>query len=399
MSTPRRAFAARRKALGYTQEEFAVAVRIRDFRTVGRWEQGENTPHPRRRARIAEVLKVTLDELDALLHPEIASGEAPWKRAVDVWNALEPDDRTHVTAAMKDPYSTFGTRTLHCFDRQVSAHMTNDGADGPIGILPAITELLAAVERCALDVPAEIRGQLMAVGARGAEFAGWLCRDVRELDSASLWYGRAMEWAHEARDFPMVGYILLRKSQMAFDDRDARRVLALAQAANAGPWQLPVRVRTEVIQQEARGLAMTGASLDVVERKLDEACQLLTGSTSDRAGLGSSYDDSTLRLRSASCYVEAGKPGRAADLYREVLDTNVLSRRDSGYFTARMASALALAGEPDEAANVGLRAAETAVATASKRTSRELRRALVTLERWNKRPGIRQLEEAVRQGI
>ncbi|GAB3900863.1 hypothetical protein GCM10029964_088830 [Kibdelosporangium lantanae] len=205
-----------------------------------------------------------------------------------------------------------------------------------------------------------------------------------------------MEWAHEARDFPMVGYILLRRSQMAFDERDARRVLALAQAANEGPWRLPALVRAEVIQQEARGLAMTGEPLDIVERKLDEACQLVLGSAGELDGeVLSPYEGSTLRLRTASCYVEAGKPGRAADLYREVLDEDVLSRRDRGYFTARMASALTLAGEPDEAAEVGLRAAEIASATASKRTSRELARTLAALEPWSKRPATRQLREAV----
>jgi transcriptional regulator with XRE-family HTH domain len=201
MSTPRKAFAARRKALGYTQEEFAIAVGIEEFRTVGRWEQGENAPHPRRRARIADVLKVTLDELDLLLNPATTDGPAPVRCVVDVWSALDADEREHVAAAMRDPYANFGARTLDCFDRQVSAFMANDGADGPTAVLPAVEELLAAIERCAGDVPAEGHRQLIAVGARGAEFAGWLCRDVYELEPARSWYGRAMEWAHEARDF------------------------------------------------------------------------------------------------------------------------------------------------------------------------------------------------------
>ena len=56
----------------------------------------------------------------------------------------------------------------------------------------------------------------------------------------------------------MQGYILLKKSQAAWDERDGLRMLTLGQAAHDGPWQLPPLVQAEVAQQEARGLAMTG---------------------------------------------------------------------------------------------------------------------------------------------
>jgi hypothetical protein len=71
--------------------------------------------------------------------------------------------------------------------------------------------------------------------------------------------------------WPMLGYILLKKSQSAWDERDALRILTLTQAAQIGPWALPTLVRAKAAQQEARGLAMTGERRDVVERKLDEA--------------------------------------------------------------------------------------------------------------------------------
>jgi tetratricopeptide (TPR) repeat protein len=243
-----------------------------------------------------------------------------------------------------------------------------------------------------------VRCELLSVGARGAEFAGWLYRDIYRLDRATFCYSRATEWAQEAGDLPLQGYILLRKSQMAYDERDAVRVLTLAQAAQYGPWQLPDHVRAEVTQQEARGLAMLGESLAMIERKLDDARSLQTDAKpheETQTRLGGSFDQGTLTLRTASCYVEAGKPRRAAELYEQVLSAGLLSRRDRGYFLARLASALALAGEPDEAAEKGLEAVQFASATTSQRTKRELMRTVASLQPWCNRPGPRALREAV----
>jgi hypothetical protein len=215
---------------------------------------------------------------------------------------------------------------------------------------------------------------------------------------ARAWYSRATEYAQEAGDTALQGYVLLKKSQMAYDERDARHVLALAQAAQYGPWPLPNHIRAEVTQQEARGLAMVGEPLTVVEKKLDVARNLFTTAVTNsepHTQLGAPYSDSTLTLRDASCYIEAGKPHRAAMLFQQVLEGDSLSRRDRGYFTARLTSSLALAGEPDEAATAGLQAAQLARTTLSQRTRRELMRCLVTLKPWENRPGPKALREAV----
>jgi hypothetical protein len=58
----------------------------------------------------------------------------------------------------------------------------------------------------------------------------------------------------------MQGYVLLKKSQMAYDLRDAHRVVTFAGAAQSGPWQFTCKLRAEVTQQQAFGLAMTGES-------------------------------------------------------------------------------------------------------------------------------------------
>jgi transcriptional regulator with XRE-family HTH domain len=72
----REAFAARREAMGFTQEGLAAAVGV-EFSTVGRWERGALTPQPWRRPRIAKALGVSLDELNVLLGQFPAAAGSP----------------------------------------------------------------------------------------------------------------------------------------------------------------------------------------------------------------------------------------------------------------------------------------------------------------------------------
>jgi hypothetical protein len=103
----------------------------------------------------------------------------------------------------------------------------------------------------------------------------------------------------------------------------------------------------------------------------------------------------TLRLRHAACYTEAGKPATAAALFSEVISSGKLSRRDAGFFNARRAAALALSGEPDEAAAVGLQSVHIAQETNSGRTMRLLGEVVQTLRPWSGRPAPRALKQAV----
>ena len=56
----------RRKALGYTQEQLAEGLGV-DRSTVVRWERGETEPLPWLRPKLAQLLKVTIEELGELL--------------------------------------------------------------------------------------------------------------------------------------------------------------------------------------------------------------------------------------------------------------------------------------------------------------------------------------------
>jgi transcriptional regulator with XRE-family HTH domain len=284
------------------------------------------------------------------------------------------------------------------FTSQLVQRQAQDGSLGPVQALPATLGLIAAIETSARRVSSPVRLGLLCLAARGSEFVGWLYRDAGAFDQATYWYDRGTEWAQEAGNAQLQGYVLLRRSQMAYDFRDGLRVKTLADAARAGPWDLPTRVRAEVAQQQALGLAMTGHSPDDVERQLDQAHALLDASPADdeaSALLGASFTKATLKLRGAACYAEAGRPSVAEQLLAEVLAAGALSHRDAGYFRARRSAALAACAEPDVAAEVALSAMPAVTATGSMRTRRVLSEVAGRLEPWDRRPVVRTFREAV----
>jgi hypothetical protein len=161
---------------------------------------------------------------------------------------------------------------------------------------------------------------------------------------------------------------------------------------------LPPKVRAEVTQQEALGFAMLGEPMDAVQRKIDTARQLFDDAPAADQGdepFSAYISSETLLLRCATCYTEAGKPAHAASLFAGVIASAPLSRRDAGFFRARRATALALSGEPDEAAAVGLQAVAIARETSSERTMQVLADVSRALTLWHGRPAPRALKEAL----
>jgi len=85
----RRGLAERREILGHSQEKLAEILGV-ELSTVGRWERGETSPQPSSRLKLADVLKVSLEELNRLL----AEGQPTEVHASD--GADEPiDDPEH----------------------------------------------------------------------------------------------------------------------------------------------------------------------------------------------------------------------------------------------------------------------------------------------------------------
>lgn len=316
---------------------------------------------------------------------------------------LNPDQMQHIVAALDNARRYADSTVAGYFRDQLAAYAVSDGMRGPKETLPLVLAIIAAVEHAAREARPSVRRELLAVGARSAEFAGWLYRDSAALRLAGYWHDRAVEWAQMAGEMALQGYVLLKKSQAAWDERDAPRMLMLARAARHGPWVLPPWVQAEAIQQEARAEAMLGASVATIAASLDEARGLLTqaqpGSGRDGSTLAAHYGTSLLAMQMAICYCEAGQPARAAEIYDEYLIADAFSRRDYGYFRALAGIAVAAAGRPDDAAAIGRESLGIAAATGSLRTLTELSRLAERLGAWPGRPAVRLFRAELAAGL
>lgn len=266
-----------------------------------------------------------------------------------------------------------------------------DRARGARAALGGVLDLVERIDGELRVARAADRVCLLGVGARAAEFAGFLCRDLGAAARCLRCHDRAMEWAQQGQDAPMQAYVLLRKAQAAYDDRDAARMLALARAARAFEPVVVFGLRAEILQQEARAEAMLGAADGEVLRKLDEARLLLAAGTPAGDEPGADYTEALLDLQTGICFTELGRPREAVGWFRSGLAELDGSARDAAYFQMLLAGALALSGEPDEAVAIGLRALPVAVGSTSRRTVREARALSVALRPWARRAPVREL--------
>jgi tetratricopeptide (TPR) repeat protein len=316
--------------------------------------------------------------------------------------ALGLDELKHIAAAVINAHRYADSDIVGYFRRELDSCTVTDGRRGPRQSLPIVLGLIAAIEKIAADASTTTRRDLLSVGAYASEFAGWLYRDVCVPDLANYWRDRAIEWAQVTGDTAMQGYVLLKKSQAAWDERDALRMLTLAEAAQEGPWRLPARVRAEAAQQQARGHAMLNGSLILVESKLSEARSLLdqdkAKADSPTTEVAAHYDEALFGLQVAICYCEAGQPDRSLELYGQWLSPETFSRRDYAYFLALKGEAHATAEEPDNAATAGLEAFSLARETESVRTVQEVTRLAVRLEQWRDRESVHELRKSVLAG-
>ncbi|MEU9018636.1 helix-turn-helix transcriptional regulator [Actinomadura sp. NPDC048394] len=300
----------------------------------------------------------------------------------------------HIAAALEDSRRYADSALVEHFRRCIDEAAGLDRTVGAAAGIPTVLGLVTAIDQTARDARPDVRRELLRTAALAAELLGWFYRDLGAGPPAGYWRDRAMEWAQTAADSAMQGYVLLKKAQAAWDERDAAEMMTFVQAVKEGPWHLPPHVLAEAAQQAARAHAMLGQDVNAMETEIERARELLTGAASP-GGIGSHFNEALFELQVAICHTEAGQPGRALELYEANLTKAAFPKRDFGYFLSLKGAAYAAAKDPDNAAMSALSALKIARATNSARTHREVLRVVGQLHAWPQRPAVLELREAV----
>ncbi|MEV0442962.1 helix-turn-helix domain-containing protein [Streptomyces spectabilis] len=225
MALPRTRLDGRRRALGLTQGQLAEAVGVSLY-TVQRWLSGRHAPQPHHLPRLAQVLKVSLQELDGFLGDESES--------------LPPAElrRDHV---LRHPRSVDFAAARDFRDDLEELSARYDTLPSA-SLLPEAQRQLTRLEATAAQAQrSRLRRELHTLHADATLLMGALVWDASQrsdLHSAGMYYKDAMGTARTLQDRALEGYALLRLAYLElYGARQPLRGFELAKQAarRAGP--------------------------------------------------------------------------------------------------------------------------------------------------------------------
>ncbi len=336
MSARRQRLAARRKAVGFSQEQLAERLRI-DRSTVARWESGETAPQPWIRPRLARALDLSLDQLGQLLAGSDPTGTEAAER---VSHALtHPGSADIVTVAhLRNQVQHLDEQYVHVPSSSLLAHAGQ--CLGQVRFLSAH----AASSR--------VRRELYAVEAEAAILMGQLVWDAsqrRDHASARMYLDQAIDAARQVRDPAAEGLALLRKAMIAlYGERDPQEGLALAELTADTTSKVSDVLTGLAILHAAEAHAMLG-QLASCEEAL-AAADSRFGRVGELDAAIELYSATQFGRMAGSCYLSLEDTRRAQGL----LETTAAALSDQSKSQAIVLGNLALAlirqGNLDEAA-------------------------------------------------
>jgi transcriptional regulator with XRE-family HTH domain/tetratricopeptide (TPR) repeat protein len=382
-------------------ERFAVRVGV-NAGMVGKWERGEKRPSRFYQRLFVLLYGVPAEQLG--FRPAGPSDQA----AEDVLmglgasegasRALVPDSAAPGPRATLPAISTpqrVDPEAVGRLGTILTEYAKIDNLLGPAHLLALTSLHLRFISELLTVASGQGRAELLTVGARYAEFAGWLHQDAGDAQAAAHWSDRAMGWAQAAGNDLMVSYVLMRKSNQASSLGDASRTLGLARAALRGQDRLSPRARALALRQEARGHALSGdptgcaraldaaRELAAVSEDQDEEDRILTGYCTP----------AFIEMEAADCAMLVGQPHQAVITFQHGLA--ILPgqyQRDRAVNLARLAVAYAASREPELACAVAQEAAAIVASTWSARAVAELRRLPTLLAGWPDSAAVAELE-------
>ncbi len=233
---------------------------------------------------------------------------------------------------------------------------------------------LRFVEDLLSDARSKDRKQLLYVGARYAEFAGWVYQDTGALNSAMQMSSTALDFAQELGDETLISYILMRRSNIATDAKRPELALKLADAALDKATCLPPRYRAVALRQRAHACTQLDQPDDCAST-LELAFTFAERSADSERDLARWCTPEYVEMEAAHCWIELGQADKAIGALQHSLARWKPEFHCSlGLCLARLAVAYAISDQIENALIVADRSLEIVRDARSFRTENQLAR-------------------------
>ncbi|WP_188988837.1 helix-turn-helix domain-containing protein [Saccharopolyspora thermophila] len=373
-------------------------------------ETGRKQPTPDFARRCDDVLDaggelarlVPAQSSDAPLPEADGDGEV-WVMALasDGRSWFRPVDRRQVLAAGAASVLSFGMGGGHA----VAAEATTTAAfrtmfdqfrslgqtASPAVVLPGLIAQTHTVRELAARARPRERQELLALGARYAEFAGWMAQESGDERAALWWTDRAVELADAGQDRTLAAYSLVRRALVTLYREDARQTIDLARQAQTTA--TTARIRGLAAQREAQGHALAG-EYNACMRSLDRARELLSAATPDNGPvLGTANLADPVAMVTGWCLHDLGRVREATEILdREIQRVPPHALRSQARYGVRRALAHAAAGNVDHACALISEVLGVVDAVSSATIITDLRRLARTLSRFHTARSVRELQ-------
>jgi transcriptional regulator with XRE-family HTH domain len=346
MAIRRYRLAERRKVVGYTQEQLAEQLGV-ERTTVARWEAGATVPQPWQRRNLADALRVSPEELTALLVPPAGA----------VCDPVADDEQDALELARRVAASDVGEETLRRLEWAVDDLAIRYSVTPPAELLPRVRQHVAYVAGL-LDSPvrktlSEHR-RLLVTGAWLSLLGATLHIDLRQRVAADARLVTAVSLARQAGHDEIHAWCYETRAWDALTDGDYRRALDLSRTAQ----QIAPAGSSALIQataQEGRASARLGRTRETTDVLHRVNRMVSARARPDRPEHHYRYDPDKSVAYTATTLAWIGDP--AAEGYaREVIDRLRTTEEACGWprrvAAAQLDLALALvaAEKHDEAA-------------------------------------------------
>ncbi|MEC3980417.1 helix-turn-helix transcriptional regulator [Amycolatopsis sp. H20-H5] len=389
-----------RKAAGYTQESLGEALNM-DTATVGRWELGKAEPLPHKRAKVARLLAVSRDELEALLQEGVSPAELatrlPAARAFLPARPADDDDEAAAwELARRVGASDVGNETLTQLETIVDDLAIAYSITPPAELVDRIRGYLKYVSQLmdARKTLAEHR-RLLVVGGWLSLLAATVHIDLKQPAAARARLRTADSLAVHAEHDEIRAWGYETDAWWSLTDGNYHGALDLARRAQAFA-PIGTSIAIQATAQEGRALARLGESkamYDAIERvnRLVSPLQV-----PDRPEHHYRYDPNKSVAYMATTLAWAGDPA-AEGFAREIL-ARLAPNNNVGKWPRRVASAnldLALALIVSDRMDEAVGATHVAIASGCVVPSNHWRAAeVVKAVEARKMPDAKDLREA-----